>query len=63
MEKFSYEANGYNRNEVNNFVGDVITQTEGIIQKCKEQREEIRKLKEELKQYREIENSLKDSVM
>lgn len=63
MEKFSYEANGYNRNEVNNFVGDVITQTEGIIQKCKEQREEIRKLKEELKHYREIENSLKDAVM
>ena len=63
MEKFSYEANGYNRNEVNNFVGDVITQIEGIIQKCKEQREEIRKLKEELKHYREIENSLKDAVM
>lgn len=63
MEKFSYEANGYNRNEVNNFVGDVITQTEGIIQKCKEQREEIGKLKEELKHYREIENSLKDAVM
>lgn len=63
MEKFSYEANGYNRNEVNNFVGDVITQTEGIIQKCKEQREEIRKLKEKLKHYREIENSLKDAVM
>lgn len=63
MEKFSYEANGYNRNEVNNFVGDVITQTEGIIQKCKEQREEIRKLKEELKHYREIENLLKDAVM
>ena len=63
MEKFSYEANGYNRNEVNNFVGDVITQTEGIIQKCKEQREEIRKLKDELKHYREIENSLKDAVM
>ena len=29
MEKFSYEANGYNRQEVNQFVSDVIAQTEG----------------------------------
>lgn len=63
MEKFSYEANGYNRNEVNNFVNDVITQTEGIIVKCKEQRTEIQRMKEELQHYREIENSLKDAVM
>ena len=27
MEKFSYEANGYNRQEVNQFVSDVIVQT------------------------------------
>ena len=33
MEKFSYEANGYNRSEVNKFVEEVITQTEGIILK------------------------------
>lgn len=63
MEKFSYEANGYNRREVSDFVLDVITQTEGIIEKCKEQKEEIQKLQEELKHYREIENSLKDAVM
>ena len=41
MEKFSYETNGYNRREVNNFVNEVITQTEGIVKKCKEQRNEI----------------------
>ena len=28
MEKFSYEANGYNRGEVNQFISDVITETE-----------------------------------
>ena len=43
MEKFSYEANGYNRREVSDFVNDVITQTEGIIEKCKDQRTEIQK--------------------
>lgn len=63
MEKFSYEANGYNRKEVNDFVNDVITQTEGIIEKCKEQKVEIAKLKEELNHYRKMENSLKDAVM
>ena len=33
MDKFSYETNGYNREEVNQFVGDVIKQTEGIVKK------------------------------
>lgn len=63
MEKFSYETNGYNRREVNDFVNDVIIQTEGIIAKCKEQREEIRKTKEELNHYRTMENSLKDAII
>lgn len=63
MEKFSYEANGYNRKEVNNFVNDVITQTEGIISRCKQQRNDIEKLKEELSHYRKIESSLKDAII
>ena len=63
MEKFNYEANGYNRKEVNDFVLDVITQTEGIVNRCKEQKEQIKKLKEELIHYRETENSLKDAIM
>ena len=44
MEKFSYEANGYNRSEVNQFISDVIDQTEGIITKCKMQNAEIEKI-------------------
>ena len=40
MEKFSLEQNGYNREEVNQFVGDVIKQTENIVKKCKSQQEE-----------------------
>lgn len=63
MEKFSYETNGYNRREVNNFVDDVITQTEGIITRCKQQRDDIEKLKEELNHYRKIESSLKDAII
>ena len=45
MEKFSYETNGYNRSEVNQFVSDVISETEGVITRVKSQRDEIEKLK------------------
>ena len=63
MEKFSYEANGYNRREVNQFVSDVITQTEGIITKCREQTAEIEKLRSELKHYESLENTLKTAII
>lgn len=63
MEKFSYETNGYNRREVNNFVDEVITQTEGILKRFKEQKNEIEKLKEELNHYRNLESSLKDAII
>ena len=63
MEKFSYEANGYNRNQVNQFVEEVITQTEGIIKRCKEQKNEIENLRQELEHYKNIETSLKDAII
>lgn len=63
MEKFSYETNGYNRSQVNQFVEEVITQTEGIIVKCKEQKKEIESLKQEIEHYKSIESSLKDAII
>ena len=63
MEKFSYEANGYNRNEVNQFVSDVIRETEGIITRVRKQNSEIDELKKELQHYREIENQLKSAII
>ena len=63
MEKFNYEQNGYNRREVNQFVMDVIKHTEGIIQKCKNQTNEIEELKRELKHYQAMEETLKQSIM
>ncbi len=50
MEKFSYEANGYNREEVNNFVKEVIKQTEDIINKLNEQDITITNLRKELEE-------------
>ena len=63
MDKFNYEANGYNRAEVNKFVTDVIKETEGIIKKCKDQKKEIADLKEKLSHYEELENTLKQSLI
>ena len=63
MEKFSYEANGYNRGEVNQFISDVITQTEGIITRCKAQNKEIEKLKAELEHYKMLEDTLKVAII
>ena len=63
MEKFSYEANGYNRNEVNQFISDVITQTEGIVTRCKQQHKEIEKLKAELEHYKMLEDTLKVAII
>ena len=63
MDKFNYEANGYNRAEVNKFVTDVIKETEGIIKKCKDQKKEIADLKDKLSHYEDLENTLKQSLI
>ena len=59
MDKFSYEANGYNRDEVNQFVNDVIKETEDIVKRVESQRDEIIYLKKELAHYKELEDTLK----
>lgn len=63
MDKFNYEENGYNREEVNQFVVDVIKQTESIVNKCKSQQEEIGRLKSELEHYHKMEDQMKKSLM
>lgn len=62
MEKFSYETNGYNRSEVNNFVSQVIKETEGIITKCKAQSVEIEKLRKEIEHYKNLENTMSTAI-
>ena len=63
MEKFGYEPNGYNKEQVNQFVNDVIVQTENIVKKCKEQQKEIEKLKNQLNHYQTVETELKKTVI
>ena len=63
MDKFHYEANGYNRSEVNAFIERVIRETEGIINKCQEQKDEIKDLKDKLENYKILEDSINNSIV
>lgn len=58
MKKFSKEFNGYNKQEVNQFLNDVITQTEKVLDKLERQQNEITTLKEKIIHYQDIERSL-----
>ncbi len=62
MEKFDYEINGYNRNQVNKFVNDVIKQTEAIIERVKSQEQEIKILREKVNYNQDIEETLKRAI-
>lgn len=63
MDKFHYEANGYNRSEVNAFIERVIRETEGIINKCQEQKQELKRLEEKLESYKALEDSINKSIV
>lgn len=58
MKKFSKEFNGYNKEEVNDFVSEVIMQTERLLKKLENQQKEINNLKKEIIRYKGIEKSL-----
>jgi cell division initiation protein len=62
MNKFTIEPNGYSVNEVNKFVSDVISQTESILAKMKNQKAEIERLNKELEKYQNIEKNLTDAL-
>ena len=60
MKKFSNEANGYNREEVNKFVREVIQETEEMVGKYKQQEQRINALQEEVSHYKELQASIKE---
>ena len=57
MEKFSTSFSGYNKEEVNKFIDDVIKQVESMINNMKSKDLEIENLKAELEHYKSLENS------
>ena len=58
MKKFSKELNGYNKQEVNAFLNDIIIQTEKVLAKLEKQQNEITMLKNQIIHYQDIERSL-----
>ena len=52
MEKFSKTLHGYNPDEVNKFLDDVISQVEKMIESNKEMEKEIERLKKEIEKNR-----------
>ena len=57
MEKFSTSFSGYNKEEVNKFIDDVIKQVESMINNMKSKDLEIENLKAELEHYKGIEKT------
>ena len=59
MNAFTITDRGYSIQEVNNFIDSVISQTESMLEKMKNQQQEEERLKEELLKYRKMEKDLK----
>ena len=62
MDKFTIVEKGYNVQEVNKFIENVITQTESMLSKMKKQQKELELLKQEIENYKRIENDLKTAL-
>lgn len=63
MKKFSTTFNGYSKQEVNEFVANVAKEYESMLNKLKEQDEEIEKLKNNLTRYQDLEATLNKTIL
>lgn len=63
MKKFSTSFNGYNKQEVNQFVATVATEYESMLTKLKMQDKEIEDLKSSLVRYQNLETTLNKTIL
>ena len=63
MRRFNTSLNGYNKLEVNNFVNEVTTEYENMLNKLKRQDEEIQSLKQDMEKYKNMEGTLNSAIM
>lgn len=63
MEKFTTSKEGYNKNEVNKFVNDVIIEVESMISKLKEKDRKIEELTKTIEKYNNIELTLNKTIL
>ena len=63
MEKFSTSKDGYNKEEVNKFVNDVVTEVESMLDKMKQKDKEISELTKSLEKYDNLELVLNKTIL
>ena len=63
VNKFSTSIQGYNKEEVNDFVKEVTREYENMLKKLKNSCEVIESLKSELKHYKDIESTLNRAIL
>ena len=63
MRKFRTSLNGYNKDDVNEFVNEVVDEYENILQKLRVSTNEIECLNKELERYKNLEKTLNDTLL
>ena len=63
MKKFNRSLNGYNVDQVNSFVDDVVDKVDDMITKMKQKDLEIDRLKKELEHYKSMDATLNRAVV
>ena len=63
MEKFSISNRGYNVEEVNKFVNEVVLEVESMIKKMKEKDQKINELTRTIEKYSNIETTLNKTIL
>lgn len=63
MRKFRTSFSGYNKDDVNEFVSEVIREYESILQKLRNSTKEMELLNRELERYKSLEKSMNDTLL
>lgn len=63
MEKFSTSKDGYNKEEVNKFVNEVVSEYESMLSKLKQKDSEINELSKSLDKYNNLELALNKTIL
>ena len=63
VEKFSTSKDGYNKEEVNKFVNEVVTEYESMLTKLKQKDSEINELSKSLDKYNNLELALNKTIL
>lgn len=63
MRKFRTSFSGYNKDDVNEFVSEVIREYESILQKLRNSTKEMELLNRELEKYKNLEKTMNDTIL